>query len=162
MFMKQAELFWGLGHDFVKAVMDKAKKRSFETGHVLFSEGDAAIHFYTLISGRVKLTVGEARRSVFTVSRAGESFGWSSLVGRDAYSASAHCAESTTVMEIDCEDFWKICTEKPEDGMVFMKRLAALLGQRLVLSYKAGSAATETGAQPSFGTGQVLEPATEE
>ena len=67
-------------------LMDTAVKESFDSGEHIFSEGASASHFYILISGRVKLMVGEEGRSVFTVSQAGELFGWSSLVDRDVYS----------------------------------------------------------------------------
>ena len=119
MFVKQAELFWGLSHDFVKSVMEKFEKESVDSGHYLFFEGEPALDFYTLISGRVKLKVGEAGRSVFIISHAGESFGWSSLVDREIYSASAECKEPTMVIKINRDVFWDICTEYPSDGLVF-------------------------------------------
>ncbi|MDF1590491.1 MAG: Crp/Fnr family transcriptional regulator [Desulfobacterales bacterium] len=162
MFIKQSELFWSLSHEFVKKVMDRVEKESFDTGHFIFSEGKPAIYFYTLIKGRVKLRFGEAGISVFTVSHAGESFGWSSLVARDVYSASAECMEPTTIIKIDREIFWEILTEYPNDGLVFMKRLAALLGQRLLWSYEMVNSSMKTGVQRSFGTGQVLETVAEE
>ena len=162
MFIKQAELFWSLSHEFVKNVMDKVEKESFDTGHFIFSEGEPAIYFYTLIKGRVKLRFGKAGISIFTVSHAGESFGWSSLVARDVYSASAECMEPTTVIKIDREIFGKILTEYPNDGIVFMKRLAALLGQRLLWSYEMVSSSMKADNHRSFGTGQVLETIAEE
>jgi CRP-like cAMP-binding protein len=162
MFIKQAELFWGLSHKFIKSVMDKGQKETFDTGYLLFSEGDPARRFYTLITGRVKLSVGDENRTVFTVSRAGESFGWSSLVGRDVYSATARCSEPTTVIRIDCEDFWNICTRQPDDGMMFMKRLAALLGHRLVNSYDFAQGGAESREHHAIGSGQVAGMTTEE
>ena len=59
MFIKQAELFWGLGHDFVEAVTNASRKEAFEADRLLFAEGEPARRFYTLLSGRVNLTVGD-------------------------------------------------------------------------------------------------------
>ena len=162
MFIKQTDLFWSLSHEFVKKVMDRVEKESYETGQFIFSEGEPAIYFYTLIKGRVKLRFGKTGISVFTVNHAGESFGWSSIVNRDMYSASAECIEPTTAIKIDREIFWKILTEYPNDGLVFMKRLATLLGQRLLWSYEMVSSSMKVNNQISFGTGQVLETAAEE
>jgi CRP-like cAMP-binding protein len=162
MFIKQGEIFWGLGHDFVKTVMETVTKESYDSGQYIFSEGEPALHFYILISGRVKLTVGEAGRSVFIVSHAGELFGWSSLVDREAYSASALCKEPTSVSKIDREAFWKLCTHYPEDGLVFMKRIARFLGQRLLKSYELIDWVRPSDEYDSYGTGQVIEAAAEE
>ncbi|MEW6673959.1 MAG: Crp/Fnr family transcriptional regulator [Thermodesulfobacteriota bacterium] len=162
MFIKQAELFWNLSHEFVKKIMEKVEKESFGKGHVIFSEGDPAIYFYSLIRGRVSLRIGKAGISVFTVNHAGDSFGWSSLVARDAYSASAECMEPTTVIRINRKAIEEILSEHPGDGLVFMKRLAALLGQRLLWSYEIVSASMQAGEYRTFGTGQIIETVAEE
>jgi CRP-like cAMP-binding protein len=162
MFVKQGELFWGLGHDFVKSVMDKFEKVTADPGEYLFIEGDPAVHFYTLINGRIKLKAGPAGRTVFIINHAGESFGWSSLVDRETYSASAVCSEAALVTKIDRDEFWKICTKYPSDGLVFMKRLAGLLGQRLLKSYEVEDLAKKSDDYHSYGTNQVMEVALEE
>lgn len=162
MFINQGELFWGLSHEFVKKVMDKVEKESFESGYVIFSEGEPANYFYTLIKGSVKLKFGKAGLSVFTVNHAGESFGWSSIVDRDVYSASAECVEPTSVIKIDRQILWDILVEYPNDGLVFMKRLAALLGQRLLWSYEMAGSSMSVGDHRSLGTGQVEETVAEE
>ena len=78
------------------------------------------------------------------------------------YSASAECMEPTTVIEIEQEIFWEILSEYPKDGLDFMKRLATVLGQRLISSYEMVSSSMKDGNHISFGTGQVLETAVEE
>jgi hypothetical protein len=50
----------------------------------------------------------------------------------------------------------KILEEDPANGLVFFKRLADILGNRLLHSYKMISAAAQSEASPSFGTGQVM------
>ena len=162
MMIKQAELFWGLGHEFTKMVMEKAEKETHESGHFLFYEGQPAAYFYVLIKGRVKLRIGERGNVVFTVNHAGESFGWSSLVDRDVYSASGECVEHTTVMKISSTAITEMLGEYPKDGLVFMRRLAALLGQRLLQSYDLMVSSLRSGKHQSYGTGQVQEMMVEE
>jgi hypothetical protein len=58
MLITQAELFWGLNHDFVEQVMADASKETRSEGDILFLTGEKADYFYTLIKGRVKLSIG--------------------------------------------------------------------------------------------------------
>jgi len=162
MLITQAELFWGLNHDFVEHVMADASKETRSEGDVLFLKGEKADYFYTLIKGRVKLSIGEYGRMVFVVSRAGESFGWSSLVDRNEYSASAECADTTTVVKIKRERLEAICSEYPNDGYVFMKRVAGMLGRRLLTSYGTSLSLQQAAEATSHGTDQIVEHVTPE
>jgi CRP-like cAMP-binding protein len=156
MFVKQSELFWNLGHGFVKEVIEKSDRESVGRGYILFFEGQPATHFYTLIKGSVRLRVGGSGRDVFVLNHTGESFGWSSLVGRERYSATAECLAPTSVIRVHYEDFEQICEKYPLDGRIFMKRLAGLLGQRLIRSYEM-MASTMRADEVVYGTGQVQE-----
>lgn len=162
MMVKQSDLFWGLGNAFVKQVHEKARKESHPAGAILFTERDSATHFYTLIKGRVKLGYGESGRTVFLVDRAGESFGWSSLVDSETYSAAAECLEATTVVKFDRETFTRAFEQFPTDGLAFMKRLAVMLGRRLLKSYDVRVSADRDPGSRSFGTGQLQETMIEE
>jgi CRP-like cAMP-binding protein len=156
MFVKQSELFWDLGRDFVKEVVEKSEKESVARGYILFFEGEPAIHFYTLIKGSVRIKAGEAGRGMFVLNHTGESFGWSSLVGRGQYSATAECLAPTLVARFHHQDFEKICEKYPVDGRMFMKKLAGLLGQRLLRSYDM-MASSMRAEETVYGTGQVQE-----
>ena len=156
MFVKQSELFWDLGHGFVKEVVEQTEKESVAKGYILFFEGEPATHFYTLIKGSVRLKIGESGRDVFVLNRTGESFGWSSLVGRKHYSATAECMAPTSVLKVHYQDFETICEKYPLDGRIFMKRLAGLLGQRLLRSYEMMASSLRTD-EVAYGTGQVQE-----
>jgi CRP-like cAMP-binding protein len=157
MYLKQSDLFWELNHDFVKAVMDRSVKKYFEAGHFLFREGDATNYFYVLIKGRIRLVLGDSGQVVHTVSRAGECFGWSALLDRKAYSASAECRQPSELMLIDAQWFRRTIEEDPVSGMRFMKRLAGMIGNRLIENYQAVSSIHAAQTARSFGTNQVAE-----
>jgi len=157
MLLKQAELFWGLSHQFVEEVMANVAKESHPGGTVLFEKGAPADYVYTLIKGRIRLTIGKNGRMVFVVNHAGESFGWSSLVDRDTYSATAECAEDTTVVKIKRTRLDAVLSSHPEDAFQFMKRLAGMLGRRLLQSYGTIQSFHDAGETPSHGTGQMPE-----
>ena len=101
MFIQQTDLFRGMSKDFVKELYDTGVKESFGEGDLLFPEGEKARYFYILLKGRVKLEVGAIRQLVYTVESPGEAFGWSSLVGRENYSASAKCMADTKLIKFD-------------------------------------------------------------
>ena len=157
MYIQQADLFWGMSRDFVKEVINVAEKESYQKGHFLFREGDPAANFYILIKGRVKLIIGETGQMVHTVDHAGEAFGWSSLIDRDVYSASAECTIDTILQKFDRRILQKILEEDPANGLIFYKRLTGTIGNRLLWSYKMITSASQAAVSPTEGSGQIEE-----
>ena len=157
MFIQQTDLFRGMNKGFVKEVFDLTTKESFEKGDVLFSEGDDANQFYILLKGRIRLGTRETGQVVHTVSRPGEAFGWSSLVGRDVYSASAECLIPTKLIRIDRDEFQRILEKDPTNGLAFFKRLAGALGERLISSYGALGLARSSEDHRTYGSSLTLQ-----
>jgi CRP-like cAMP-binding protein len=155
MYIKQKELFSGLNKKFIKEIIDLTEKKDYKKGDVVFREGNNAGRFYVLLKGRVRLTVGEIPQVVFTVNHAGEAFGWSSLLGRDVYAATAECDESTTLIRIDRLKFNRVLDKDPANGLVLIRRLAQLLGHRLHEAYQVVGSRTEWAV--SYGSSQVME-----
>jgi CRP-like cAMP-binding protein len=149
MYIKQSELFTGTSMDFVKNFMDICEMSSHKKGEVLFRENDPARFFFILLNGRVKLSVGEAQQVVYNAERNGEAFGWSSLIGRDVYSASAECLEPTKLLKTASNDLSRVLEEDTENGIIFFKQLAATLGKRLLETYKVINQKTDERNQMS-------------
>jgi len=136
MFIKQADLFTGVSGNFLKAMMDMAIKESYEDGQVLFERGDPADHFYILVAGCIQLTTGRDKKRIYTGNQTGESFGWSSLIDRELYSASARCIKPTVVLKLNKNNLLRIIDDDPTSGVIFYKYLAKTLCNRLLKSYK--------------------------
>ncbi|MGD8523149.1 MAG: cyclic nucleotide-binding domain-containing protein [Desulfobacterales bacterium] len=136
MYLKQSDLFTGLGHNFLKETMAIAEKVSLAKGEFVFREAEPANHFFILIQGRITLLLGESGTKVYTSSGAGEIFGCSSLIGMDTYFLSAKCEEPSVLLSIDQANMHKILSENVENGFIFFKRLAAALGSRLMQMYR--------------------------
>ncbi len=135
MYIKQSELLWGLDNHFIKEFIDSAMKKTYPQGYKLFSAGDPAGFFYILLRGSIRLSVGEEDKTTYIVEHGGEAFGWSGLVGMPKYSATAECVKESMVM-IFAKDFVQSVAEAdPENGMRFYRRLARMLGKRLIYSY---------------------------
>jgi len=135
MYLKQGDLFWGMDKAFVTAAMDISTKQTYEEGAAVFKEGDPASAFYILVKGRIKLTLGEKSREVYVAYQPGEIIGWSSLIGRDTLSATAHCLEPTILSKLDRDRFLEIVRQYPTEGATLFQRVATMLGNRLVSLY---------------------------
>jgi CRP-like cAMP-binding protein len=135
MYIKIADFFMGMGKDFTVEVLDIAEKLSQKEGDVLFGEGGPARHFYILLKGRVKLSLGETGPVVYMARQPGEIIGWSGLIGRDIYSASAQCMEETSLLKFKRDRFLEILKKYPRNEALIYKRLAHMLGNRLLELY---------------------------
>ncbi|MEJ2220809.1 MAG: cyclic nucleotide-binding domain-containing protein [Desulfobacterales bacterium] len=136
--------------------MEIAVTKSHQEGEWLFHAGDPASTFYILLKGHVKLSLGETGHVVYIVNNAGEAFGWSSLIGRETFSASAECMTQTKLIKFDQEKLQKVLEKDPANSLILFKRLAAILGNRLLQSYAIISSTSPTDMSPSYGTGQVM------
>ena len=156
MFIQQTDLFRGMSKEFLKKVYDTAVKESCGEGEPLFLEGDKAMHFYILLKGRVKLAVGQIRQLVYTVEHPGEAFGWSSLVGRDLYSATARCMADTKILKFNGKELKKVLEEDSDNGLELFRRLAGALGDRLIRSYGALAFAQPSEEHRTYGSSLTL------
>ena len=135
MYLKSADLFLGMGKEFVKQALDMATKLSHAEGDDLFNQGDPARYFYILLKGKVKLSLGKTGPVVYVAKYPSEIIGWSSIIGRDVYSASAECTEPTNLLRFDCERFLMILEGNSDNQAILFKRLAEMLGNRLLELY---------------------------
>lgn len=157
MYIQQADLLRGMDRDFIKEFLEIAVKETYKTGDFLFQSGEDANYFYILVKGHIRLSLGHFGHVVHVVDHTGEAFGWSSLVGRKAYSSSAQCVAPTKVLRLENEKIQKILERFPTTGLIFFKRLANILGARLLQSYEIMPGITLAEDALSFGTGQVME-----
>jgi len=135
MHLKIGDFIMGMGREFVTEAMDISKKLSLNEGNILFNVGDSAGHFYVLLKGQVQLSLGQDRPVVYNARHPGEIIGWSCLIGREIYSASAECTESTNLLRFDRESFLTILTKNPANEALLFRRLAEMLGNRLLELY---------------------------
>ena len=135
MYLKSADLFMGMGKEFVKQALDISTKMSQKEGDFLFHQGDQANHFFILLKGRVKLSLGEAGPIVYVAKYPSEIIGWSSIIGRESYSATAQCVEPTNLLRFGRQAFLNILGKNAVNEAILFKRLAEMLGNRLLELY---------------------------
>ena len=135
MYIKMSDFFMGMGKQFTVEVLDIAEKLFRNEGEVLFQEGNPAKHFYVLLKGRVKLSLGDTGPVIYMVRHPGEIIGWSGLIGRASYSASGECMEETNLLKFNRDVFLEILKKYPQNEALLFKRLAEMLGNRLLELY---------------------------
>ena len=135
MYLKQADLFWGMSQNFIQTITAQAVKEEFQTHEIIFKADDPAAYFYVLINGKVRLELEHAGQSVYTSDRIGEIFGWSALIGRETYSATVICEQQTMVLKFLKEDVHRLLDQDAENAALFYKQLAGALGNRLMQAY---------------------------
>jgi CRP/FNR family cyclic AMP-dependent transcriptional regulator len=156
MYIKQSDLLWGLDKHFILEFTKLGMKETRPKEFMLFKEGDPADFFFILVKGGIRLSLGEESRTTYLVNHAGEAFGWSSLVGLQKYTASAVCLKETMVMRFAKESIEVVTEADPLNGMQFYRRLAQMLGNRLIHSYHLETENVSDGLEYSFGTGQNI------
>jgi len=135
MYIKMSDFFIDMGKNFTMEVLDISERLSQKEGDLMFHEGDPANHFYVLLKGRVKLSLGDTGPVVYMVRHPGEIIGWSGLIGREIYSASGECMETTNLLKFDRANFLEILKKYPQNEALLFKRLAEMLGNRLLEIY---------------------------
>ena len=132
-------------------IAQSAAEEAYAQGAFLFHAGDPADHLYILQKGWVRLSV--ARRGLLShiVSEPGEAIGWSSMAGNGVYTASAECLIPVTVLKIAEAALTQVLEAHPASGLAFYRRLARMIGRRLVASYGATLSMQSSGDTQSYG-----------
>ncbi len=132
MIIRELDLFGDIGDDIVEEMMGVMETRSYQAGDTVFREGDSADYFYILVTGAVNLYMGGVSNAAFSALKQGDAFGWSSLAGRGTYSATVECAEPSKLYRINKYELDRVLRRHPSTGMLFYKRLAGLVGERVI------------------------------
>ena len=118
MYIKQSDLLWGLDNQFIKEFIESAMKKTHPEGFKLFNAGDPADFFYIMMKGSIRLSVGKQNQTTYLVEHAAE------------------CLKESMVMIFAKEFVQGVTDADPVNGMRFYRRLARMLGNRLIHSYQ--------------------------
>ena len=155
MIIQEADLFKELSPEIRKEISEIMVEETYPPGSSVFKAGDPADSFYLIVDGRVILTVGTEGQIDYTASVPGEAFGWTGMVDRPTYVATAECLTPCKLVKIEKTRLDRILKKDLGSGMIFFKRLAAAVVQRLIDNY--GMFLSEGYLKGvSYGTGQVL------
>jgi CRP-like cAMP-binding protein len=155
MIIQEADLFRELSQEIRNEISGIMVEESYDKGSLVFQAGAPANSFYLIVDGRVRLSVGTEAQIDYTASFPGEAFGWTGMVDRATYVATAECLTPCKLVKLEKERLDRILRKDPVSGMMFFKRLAGAVVQRLMDNY--GMFLSEGRLKGvTYGTGQVM------
>lgn len=138
MWITEAGLFKGASQRAMNKIGGESVDQSYEQGSTIFRADEEANFFYVLVEGAVELSAG-TRRNVFTVIRPGTVFGLSALV--EPFKHNTHAAAKTVVkaIKVPREAIEHVLKKYPEDGVLILQHLMAMMAERLKDAYESES-----------------------
>ncbi len=127
--LRRLPLFTDLSEDELRLIAERVTTLRFESGAVIFSEGDSCHELLIVADGEVKLlkTAASGRRQLIAIERVGNSLAEVPVFDAGRYPATAEAASATTLLRLEAEHFRKICLLHSEVAVKFIK----VLGHRL-------------------------------
>jgi CRP/FNR family cyclic AMP-dependent transcriptional regulator len=122
----------GISANYIRLLADCAMRSHFETGHIIFREGESANRFYLIEHGKVTLessTLGEP----ITIEeiRDGDLLGWSWLFPPYAWHFNARALEHTTAIFFYGTVLRDYCEKDHSLGFELFKRMSVVMLRRL-------------------------------
>jgi len=155
MYVHQIDFFKETSQIFASKIMHFAREIALDRGSFVFHEGDPAERLFIMRQGSVRLSIGQTGQVVYIISHSGEAFGWSSLMGRESYSASAEALERTNLLAFERDEFLEVIKSDPKNGIMLYKGLAVTLANRLLQSYQVIADNSYFASYPSEGSRQM-------
>jgi CRP-like cAMP-binding protein len=136
---RETDLFAGLAADDVAALAALASAIPLEAGGILFRIGQEATNLYVVEDGLIELTmpmrVGGRDENVCVDERlTGQALGWSTLVPPHRFTLDATARVASRLLAFPRDRLLAFFTERPDVGLVVLRNVAALVGQRLQVS----------------------------
>jgi CRP/FNR family cyclic AMP-dependent transcriptional regulator len=127
--LKSIPMFAGFSPDQLRALAPMVMRRSAPRGLAIMREGDATDCLYVIISGRLKVMVGEAdgKETILNILSAGEFFGEMGLIDDNPRSATVVAIEPCELLALTKQAFRKFLLENTDLAMAVMRVLVRRL-----------------------------------
>jgi hypothetical protein len=125
--LSRMSLFKGMSPSVIEFLADHFESSTLAKGQRLYSEGDAADHFYIVFSGKVRVSrVYEGQEESLGVYVEGDSFGEEALLTQQPRPFSISAIETTRLISLNREQFYDMVNNYPE----LRRRLFSSIGSR--------------------------------
>lgn len=123
----------GLNSKHLQTLADNAMQSHFDTGELIFREGDPANRFYLIQRGQVALESSPKDRPAVRIQTigAGDVLGWSWLFPPFYWHFDARALEPTSAIFFYGTRLREACESDHDLGYELMKRMAGVMLQRL-------------------------------
>ena len=127
--LRNVELFSGLLAEQLAALEQTAEMRAYESGEVIFQEGDPGDGIYIVLEGLVQVStrVSETERRVLTRVEPGDFFGEMAILDDRPRSATASAESDTKVYFLHRDDLIKILDQSPKLAVSLLREFSLRL-----------------------------------
>jgi len=127
--LKSVPLFAGFPEEQLRTLVTVVMRRSVPRGSVIMAAGDPIDSLYIVISGRLKVMMGESdgKEVILCLLGSGEFFGEMGLIDDSPRSASVVAIEPCELLSVNKRDFRKCLNENVEMAMTVMRGLVRRL-----------------------------------
>lgn len=126
--LRQIPLFRFCTYKELVHIMNITQVRDYDTGEVVFSEGEDGEFLFVVMKGKVKLAKGQTHITSFG---AGTHFGEMALVDRVPRSATATCEEPSRLLSIHRRDFYAMVRQETGLSVKLLWSFVQVLANRL-------------------------------
>ena len=121
--LKSVPMFGSFPEDQLRALATMVTRRSAPRGSVIMREGDRIDSLYIVISGRLKVMMGEAdgKEVILSILGPGEFFGEMGLIDDSPRSASVIAIEPCELLSVTKRAFKKCLAENTEVAMTVLR-----------------------------------------
>jgi CRP/FNR family transcriptional regulator len=133
--LKESRLFSQLDDDSLSEIESTASVKHVEKGEMIFYEGDQAVSFFIVGSGKVKVfkLSPDGKEQILMIASPGDTFAEAALFAGGKYPASAQALEPTQLIVIYRDRFVALLGKNPDLALNLIARLSQLLRQLTVL-----------------------------
>lgn len=132
--LKRYLLLSDMDSAFLQELALVCEERSAEKGEWLFHEGDDAQSLFLIAKGNIELKINldEKKGILATLNTlgSGEAFGWSALFEPNIYKLGALVVDNTELIQFDGTKLRSLVKKYPEQGFIFMQRVAQGMAER--------------------------------
>ncbi len=146
----QNPFFRGLTREQLDLILPLFAPFSAAGGVTIFRQGEEASHLYLIENGSVTIQYKPYDGPVITLShlRAGDIFGWSSVVGAHTYTSDAITTTAVDALRLRGSDLVQLCREHPAAGYAVLDKLAEVVSPRWTYARQQVRAVLENHTQP--------------
>ena len=129
MMLQGSPLFRGLAPATLDRIAALAAQRSYRRGEILFSAGDAGDALFGVVSGRIRISTGNAEgREIFlNIMAPGDTFGEIALLDGGPRTATATAIEASELVSLRREPLFDLLEKEPRTALELLR----LCGERL-------------------------------
>jgi CRP-like cAMP-binding protein len=151
--LSKFSFFSDVDPEALEAIANKGKILEFKAKDVIFNVEDPATHFYGLLAGEIELVlvfknkvlktdieyeeaiqasmVDEEKEIIVDRVKAGQVFGWASIVGPAKRTVNAECSQKSRVIALPADELKAMFDKDHTLGYIIMKRLSDIIAKRL-------------------------------